>query len=128
METNLEEYNLTQDDIENAEQKIVAFDLTKKDKILYDLSKKLEILMSSKMNSIKANLINDIYKLFSIIRTYKGLDENVTKSILFAFEYFVKKDDEIPDEIPELGYLDDMVLVRYVVNKIKTENAQLFQA
>ena len=41
---------------------------------------------------------------------------------------FVDKDDEIPDEIPEFGYLDDLVIVRYVVDQILMENAELFQA
>jgi len=43
-------------------------------------------------------------------------------------DYFIDSDDEIPDEIPGLGYLDDLAVVRYVVNQITANNKEIYQS
>ncbi|HBR86775.1 MAG TPA: hypothetical protein DEA65_02930 [Candidatus Marinimicrobia bacterium] len=58
----------------------------------------------------------------------QDLDDDLKRRILYALDYFVDKDDEIPDEIPDLGYLDDLVIVRYIVDQIMKDNSELFQA
>ncbi len=127
METYPEEYNLTPEDIEKTERKIAALDLSREDVILSSIPSKLEILLSSKMDEFKADLINDVSKLYNVIMSFNGLDDDIRKKILYALDYFVDIDDEIPDEIPELGYLDDLVIVRYVVDQIMKQNSDLFQ-
>jgi len=57
-----------------------------------------------------------------------ALHDDLKRRILYALDYFVNKDDEIPDEIPEFGYLDDLVIVRYVVDQIMSDNSDMFQA
>ncbi len=127
METYPEEYNLTPEDIEKTERKIAAFDLSKEDTILSSIPKKLEILLGSKMDEFKADLINDVSRLYNVIMSFRDLDDQTKRSILYALDYFIDMDDEIPDEIPDLGYLDDLVIVRYVVDQIMKENSDLFQ-
>ena len=72
--------------------------------------------------------ISDVSKLYNVIMSLPNLNDEIKRSILYALEYFINKDDEIPDEIPELGYLDDRVIVRYVVDQIMKDNSELFQA
>jgi len=127
METYPDEYNLTPEDIEKTERKIAAFDLSKEDTILSSIPEKLEILLGSKMDEFKANLINDVSRLYNVIMSFRDLDDQTKRSILYALDYFIDMDDEIPDEIPDLGYLDDVVIVRYVVDQIMKENSDLFQ-
>ncbi len=127
METYPDEYNLTPEDIEKTERKIAAFDLLKEDTILSSIPEKLEILLGSKMDEFKANLINDVSRLYNVIMSFRDLDDQTKRSILYALDYFIDMDDEIPDEIPDLGYLDDLVIVRYVVDQIMKENSHLFQ-
>ena len=43
------------------------------------------------------------------------------KRILFAISYFCDEDDEIPDIIPDYGYLDDAAVVHWVIDRIKRE-------
>ncbi len=50
------------------------------------------------------------------------------KRIVFALEYFLEEYDEIPDSSPQIGLLDDYVLVRWVVDDIISDNSELFTA
>jgi uncharacterized membrane protein YkvA (DUF1232 family) len=50
------------------------------------------------------------------------------KRIVFAFEYFLEEYDEISDSSPQIGLLDDYVLVRWVVDDIISDNSELFTA
>jgi uncharacterized membrane protein YkvA (DUF1232 family) len=40
----------------------------------------------------------------------------------------VVNDDEIPDEIPDMGYIDDLAVVRYVVDQIIADDSEIFQS
>jgi uncharacterized membrane protein YkvA (DUF1232 family) len=46
------------------------------------------------------------------------LDEHSRRMILFALNYFVEEKDEIPDAIDLLGFLDDAVVVRWVMDEL----------
>ncbi len=128
METTPEEFNLTEEDIQKTEQKIAEFDLAREQYVLSVIPQKLEALIQTNLNAFVVQLINDVSRLYNIIMTLNDLDENLKRRILYALDYFVDEDDEIPDEIPDLGYLDDLVIVRYVVDQIMSENSDLFQA
>ena len=80
------------------------------------------------MNEFMVELISDVSKLYNVIMSLPNLNDEIKRSILYALEYFINKDDDIPDEIPELGYLDDWAIVRYVVDQIMKDNSELFQA
>ena len=128
MDTHPEEYKLTTADIDKTESKISNFDLSLEQKILSVIPQKLESLLQLEMNEFMVELISDVSKLYNVIMSLPNLNDEIKRSILYALEYFINKDDEIPDEIPELGYLDDRVIVRYVVDQIMKDNSELFQA
>ena len=128
MDTHPEEYKLTTADIDKTESKISNFDLSLEQKILSVIPQKLESLLQLEMNEFMVELISDVSKLYNVIMSLPNLNDEIKRSILYALEYFINKDDEIPDEIPELGYLDDWVIVRYVVDQIMKDNSDLFQA
>ena len=48
-------------------------------------------------------------------------DANVLKMILFAFTYFIDENDQIPDSIPDYGYLDDIKVVEWVLNDVRDQ-------
>ncbi len=50
------------------------------------------------------------------------------KRILFALEYFLEEQDEIPDNDPQIGLLDDYVLVRWVVDNIMADYTVLYES
>jgi uncharacterized membrane protein YkvA (DUF1232 family) len=128
MKTHPEEFKLTEEDIQKTERKIAAFDLSREQHVLSVIPQKLELLIKSDLNNYTIELINDVSRLYNIIMSLQNLDDNLKRRILFALDYFVDKDDEIHDEIPELGYLDDLVIVRYVVDQIMSDNSDMFQA
>ena len=129
MDKQPEEYKLTAADIQHTEKQITEMDLTREQSILAELPLKLDALLkSSEMDDFTIELINNVSKLYNVIMSLPTLHDDLKRRILYALDYFVDKDDEIPDEIPEFGYLDDLVIVRYVVDQILMENAELFQA
>jgi hypothetical protein len=129
METHPEEFKLTEEDIQRTEKQITEMDLTREQYILAELPLKLdELLKSSDMDDFTIELINNVSKLYNVIMSLPALHDDLKRRILYALDYFVDKDDEIPDEIPEFGYLDDLVIVRYVVDQIMLDNSDMFQA
>ena len=129
METHPEEFKLTEEDIQRTEKQITEMDLTREQSILAELPLKLdELLKSSDMDNFTIELINNVSKLYNVIMSLPALHDDLKRRILYALDYFVDKDDEIPDEIPEFGYLDDLVIVRYVVDQIMLDNSDMFQA
>lgn len=128
MEKHPEEFKLSEEDILKTERKIASFDLSKEQYVLSVIPQKLESLIQSNLNAFVVELINDVSRLYNIIMSLQDLDDDLKRRILYALDYFVDKDDEIPDEIPDLGYLDDLVIVRYIVDQIMSENSELFQA
>jgi len=129
METHPEEFKLTEEDIQRTEKLITEMDLTREQSILAELPLKLdELLKSSDMDDFTIELINNVSKLYNVIMSLPALHDDLKRRILYALDYFVDKDDEIPDEIPEFGYLDDLVIVRYVVDQIMLDNSDMFQA
>ena len=43
------------------------------------------------------------------------------KKILFAMSYVINEDDEIPDIIPNIGYLDDISVVAWILEDIEKD-------
>ena len=60
-------------------------------------------------------------RFVKIFESFKNLPENIVKKILFAMSYFIDDEDEIPDIVPKYGYLDDIVIVRWIVTEINKE-------
>ena len=129
METHPEEFKLTEEDIQKMERRIAAFDLSREQKILAVIPQKLEsMLILTKLNEFTTELINDVSRLYNILSAMPSLNNDLKRRILYALDYFVVNDDEIPDEIPDMGYLDDLAVVRYVVDQIMADNSEIFQS
>ena len=79
------------------------------------------MLDDGKLNSIEIALIDDIAMLMGILELHPELPNSVEKKILFAMTYFVDDNDEIPDMIPDYGYLDDIKVVEWVIDDIQSQ-------
>lgn len=129
MQTHPEEFKLTEEDIQKMERKIAAFDLSRERAILAVIPRKLEsMLTSTKLNEFTSELINNVSKLYNILSAMPNLNDDIKRKILFALDYFVVEDDEIPDEIPDLGYIDDLVIVKYIIDQIIVDNTDIIQS
>ena len=89
--------------------------------LIFLLSICLRTSYSLANNNLKVNLLNEISDLLGIMELYPDLQPQSMKRILFAISYFCDEDDEIPDIIPDYGYLDDAAVVHWVIDHIKRE-------
>ncbi len=129
METHPEEFKLTEEDIKKMERRIAAFDLSREQKILAVIPQKLKSMLTlTQLNEFTTELINDVSKLYNILSAMPTLNNDLKRRILYALDYFVVNDDEIPDEIPDMGYIDDLAVVRYVVDQIMAGDSEIFQS
>jgi len=87
--------------------------------ILKILGPKIEsMIKKGNLNSVEIILIDDIAKLIGILELYPDLPTNMVKKILFALTYFIDENDEVPDIIPNYGYLDDIKVVEWVLDDV----------
>ena len=113
-------FKLTKQDKLHYRKLIKNIDPKNKNLIIDVLGKKIQVILDSKnLNSIEANLIKDIEKLNYILKTNHSLSEITVKKILFAMSYVIDENDEIPDIIPEYGYLDDISVVNWIIEEIE---------
>ena len=77
------------------------------------------MLDDGKLNSVETELIEDMTKLVKILELYNDLPDLVIKKVLFAMSYFIDENDEIPDIIPDYGYLDDITVVSWIMVDIQ---------
>ena len=54
--------------------------------------------------------------------------KELKQKIIFALQYFVNPDDDIPDSIPNIGFIDDAAVVRWIVDDIIDDNREIIQA
>ena len=80
------------------------------------------------LNSVEIELIEDVARLAEILELYPGLPETVIKKILFAMSYFIDEYDDIPDIIPDYGYLDDVKVVKWVIDDIRNQIPKMTRA
>ena len=115
-------FQLTEEDKAEYQQLINKIDLNDASKIIDLLNSKLDTMATSKsLNSIETDLIKYISVLLNIYQTYPDLTDSIKRRILFALSYFCDSNDDIPDIVPEIGYLDDAVVARWVIESIGRE-------
>ena len=115
-------FQLTEVDKEHYLTLIDKIDLNKSSEVIQSLNLKLDDLVSSKnLNIVETDLIKNVSVLLSIYQTYPDLTESIKKRIIFAISYFCESDDDIPDIVPEIGYLDDAVVARWVIDSISAD-------
>ena len=115
-------FQLTEEDKAEYKLLIDKIDLNDASKIIDMLNSKLDTMSTSKsLNSIETDLIKYVSVLLNIYQTYPDLTDSIKRRILFALSYFCDSNDDIPDVVPEIGYLDDAVVARWVTESIGRE-------
>tara|TARA_B100000963_G_scaffold213123_1_gene185739 strand:- start:20 stop:406 length:387 start_codon:yes stop_codon:yes gene_type:complete len=115
-------FQLTEEDKVEYQQLINKIDLNDASKIIDMLNSKLDTMTTAKrLNSIETDLIKYVSVLLNIYQTYPDLTASIKRRILFALSYFCDSNDDIPDIVPEIGYLDDAVVARWVIESIGKE-------
>ena len=115
-------FQLTEEDKAEYKLLIDKIDLNDASKIIDMLNSKLDTMAISKsLNSIETDLIKYVSVLLNIYQTYPDLTDSIKRRILFALSYFCDSNDDIPDVVPEIGYLDDAVVARWVIESIGRE-------
>ena len=115
-------FELTEEDKAEYKLLIDKIDLNDASKIIDMLNSKLDTMITSKsLNSIETDLIKYVSVLLNIYQTYPDLTDSIKRRILFALSYFCDSNDDIPDVVPEIGYLDDAVVARWVIESIGRE-------
>ena len=118
-------FRLTKKDKEHYHKLIEKIDLSVMPSIMKMLGPKLQGMLSSNLNEIELRLVQNISVLVGILQTYPNLTESIQKRILFSISYFCDEDDEIPDIIPGLGYLDDAKVAEWIIESISDEMPEL---
>jgi len=115
-------FQLTEEDKVEYQQLINKIELNDASKIIDMLNSKLDTMTTAKrLNSIETDLIKYVSVLLNIYQTYPDLTASIKRRILFALSYFCDSNDDIPDIVPEIGYLDDAVVARWVIESIEKE-------
>ena len=120
---------LTEKDITKYRQEIDNIDLSEKTKILQQSSIKINNLLSNpKLDQFQLILVQEVNALHNIITTTPNLETSIQQKIIFALKYFLQGEDEIPDDIPGVGFIDDLAVVDWVIRDIKDQYSHYFRA
>ena len=112
-------FSLTKEDIRRYREEITKFPLEREEIILHRLPDKLSnIVASRRLSTFIVDLVKDIELLFEVLTRKTLIPEFSKKMILFALNYFIEEEDEIPDQIDILGYIDDAIIIRWVVDEM----------
>ena len=122
-------FQLTEQDKLRYLKLIKKINLKQKYTIMNILGQKIQnILDDGSVNSIEAKLIGDMAELVEILEMHTNISELTTKKILFAMSYFIDDDDEIPDLIEDYGYLDDVAVVKWILENIRKDLPNAYRA
>ena len=120
---------LTKVDINKYRIEIDEIDLKEKDDILKNSLFKINgLLANTKLDQFQVILVQEINALHNILRTNPNLEISIQQKILFALKYFLQGQDDIPDDIPGVGFIDDLAVVDWVIREIKDQYSHYFKA
>ena len=120
---------LTEKDKARYRKDIEKIDLEIEQEVMKCIPDKLDLLMGlSHLDNAQLQLVQDVAKLYQFLSTYPIESIELRKKILFALQYFIDPDDDIPDSIPKLGFLDDAAVVRWIVDDIIDDNREIIKA
>ena len=120
---------LTEKDKARYRKDIEKIDLEIEQEVMKCIPDKLDLLMGlSHLDNAQLQLVQDVAKLYQFLSTYPIQSIELRKKILFALQYFIDPDDDIPDCIPKLGFLDDAAVVRWIVDDIIDDNREIIKA
>ena len=120
---------LTEKDKARYRKEIEQVDLEIEQEVMKRIPDKLDMLMGlSHLDNAQLQLVQDVAKLYQFLSTFPLQSIELRQKILFALQYFIDPDDEIPDSIPKLGFLDDAAVVRWIIDDIIDDNREIIQA
>ena len=120
---------LTENDIKKYRLEIDNIEISEKDQILVETFVKLtKLFENKKLDQFQLVLAQEINSLHNILQRSSNLEQSVQKKIIFALKYFLKSQDDIPDDIPGIGFLDDLTVVDWVIQDIKEQYSHYFLA
>ena len=120
---------LTKVDINKYRIEIDEIDLKEIDDILKNSLFKINgLLANTKLDQFQVILVQEINALHNILRTNPNLEISIQQKILFALKYFLQGQDDIPDDIPGVGFIDDLAVVDWVIREIKDQYSHYFKA
>ena len=120
---------LTEKDKARYRKDIEKIDLEIEQEVMKCIPDKLDLLMGlSHLDNAQLQLVQDVAKLYQFLSTYPIQSIELRKKILFALQYFIDPDDDIPDSIPKIGFLDDAAVVRWIVEDIIDDNREIIKA
>ena len=123
------ELQLTDADKVRYEKRIKEIDLNDIAMVAKSIPEKIERLIADPdLLDYQIALVSDISKLLNVLLELPKESILLKKRILFALEYFLEEKDEIPDDSPQIGLLDDYVLVRWVVDNIMADYTVLYDS
>ena len=115
-------FKISEKDKVHYKKLINKIDISDKGQLIEVLGKKIQkIINKEKMNILEADLIEKMAHLLSILDKFPSLPSDTIKKILFAMSYFIDENDDIPDFIPDLGYLDDISVANWILEDISEE-------
>lgn len=120
---------LTENDIKKYRKEIDNIKLSEKTNVLQKSSIKInELLKNPKLDQFQLLLVQELNVLHGILSNTKFLETSIQQKIIFALKYFLKSEDDIPDEIPGVGLIDDLAIVDWTIQEIKNRYSRYFQA
>ncbi|MFC1550173.1 DUF1232 domain-containing protein [Candidatus Neomarinimicrobiota bacterium] len=129
MSDNENSLGLTEEDKHHYQEQINNIELEQKEQILKDAPEKVNMLLRREdLLEYQVTLLKDVTVLYTMLKTIPNLSDIIQKKILFALKYFMDPEDEIPDALPDIGLLDDAVVVHWIVDEIKEEYSHYFSA
>ena len=115
-------FQITDEDKVHYHDLIEQVDIDNKDSIIKLLGLKIQdMLDGGDLNSLETELIKNMARFSEILEEYNELSKPILKKILFAMSYFIDENDEIPDIIPDYGYLDDITIVSWIMSDIESQ-------
>ncbi len=120
---------LTEQDIQKYRKEIDEVNLSSKNSVLTETFIKMtKLFENKKLDQFQLVLMQEINGLYNILKSTPNLEELVQQKIIFALNYFLTNQDDIPDDIPGIGFIDDLAVVDWIIQDIKEQYAQYFQA
>ena len=122
-------FQITKEDKDHYKKVIQKIDVNNMEIIIKILGEKIQkIINHGNLNRAEVILIEDMGKLSRILEENLDLPKLVIQKILFAMSYFIDENDEIPDIIPEYGYLDDLTVVNWIMEDIQKKLPEVANA
>ena len=122
-------FQITKEDKDHYKKVIQKIDVNNMEIIIKVLGEKIQkIINYGNLNRAEVILIEDMGKLSRILKGNLDLPKIVIQKILFAMSYFIDENDEIPDIIPEYGYLDDLTVVNWIMEDIQKKLPEVANA